>query len=77
MKNDPSYVRWIFKIAGFKDNERYERLLPSHKCTDADYDEFYPINPDQAVDLQKMREDPDRGFLCLDWDNDDPIKIFG
>ena len=46
MKNDPSYVRWIFKIAGFKDNERYERLLPSHKCTDADYDEFYPINPD-------------------------------
>ena len=46
MKNDPSYVRWIFKIAGFKDKERYERLLPSHKCTDADYDEFYPINPD-------------------------------
>ena len=46
MKNDPRYVRWIFKIAGFKDNERYERLLPSRKCTDADYDEFYPINPD-------------------------------
>ena len=23
-----------------------------------------------------MKDDPDRGMLCIDWDDDDPIEIY-
>ena len=40
---DPRYVRWIFRLATYKDDEIFETILPYHICTDEDYDEFYPI----------------------------------
>ena len=43
LKVDPRYVKWIFRIWGAKNNEKYERILPYHKCTPEDYAEFYPI----------------------------------
>ena len=43
LKNDPRYVRWIFRIKGFKGDKEYEKILPYHECTDEDYAEFYPI----------------------------------
>ena len=24
-----------------------------------------------------MRSDPERGLFCIDWDDDDPIEIYG
>ena len=27
--------------------------------------------------LREIREDPDRGFFCLDWDADEPFEIYG
>ena len=43
MKDSEEYVKWIFRVYGYKDNVAYERLIPYHRCTDEDYEEFYPI----------------------------------
>ena len=32
MKDDPRFVKWIFRVYGKKDGEEYERILSSHKC---------------------------------------------
>ena len=37
-KNDPRYVKWIFKISGYKDDKKYQRIFNYHRCTDEDYD---------------------------------------
>ena len=42
-KNDPRYVRYIFRIQGKKDDKYYERILPHHVCTPEDYAMFSPI----------------------------------
>ena len=47
-------------------------MLSYHKCTDDDYNEFYPIQKQSAATLQDLRNDPERGMLCIDWDVDDP-----
>ena len=43
IKNDPRYVKWIFRQSYKKDNKWSERILPYHECTEQDYAEFYPI----------------------------------
>ena len=37
LKNDPKYVKWLFRLWGKKDNKSYEVILPHHMCTDEDY----------------------------------------
>ena len=53
-------------------------MLNYHKCTDKDYDEFFPVQEEYSKLLKEIREDPDRGFLCIDWDDKiEPISITG
>ena len=33
LKNDPKYVRWIFRVSGKKNNEYFEQVLPLKACT--------------------------------------------
>lgn len=35
------------------------------------------MNSEQAEVMDEIKADPDRGFLCLDWDDEDPLMIFG
>ena len=42
LKDDPKYVKWIFRMYGMRDGVYFQRVLDYHICTDADYDEFYP-----------------------------------
>ena len=42
-KNDPKYVKYIFRLAGKKNGISYQKILPYHTCTDEDYDQFYPV----------------------------------
>ena len=67
LKNSPKYVKWLFRAFGRKEGRPFHRLLKYHMCTDADYAEFYPIQKNSALLLKEIREDPDRGFYCLDW----------
>ena len=48
LKNDPRYVKWIFRVYGKKDGERYEKILNHHVCTDEDYAQFSPIAKSSA-----------------------------
>ena len=42
-KNDLRFVKWIFRMVEKHNGVWTERMLPYHNCTDADYDDFYPI----------------------------------
>ena len=80
LKDDPDgdFLKWIFQIHGRKDGEYFQKPLNYHKCTDEDFDQFYPIMKTAEKQFQKMREDPIRGFLCLDWGREhDDYEIFG
>ena len=42
-KNDPRYVKYLFRLYGKRNGIFYQRVLPYHKCTEAEYNEFYPV----------------------------------
>ena len=42
-KNDPKYIKWLFRLYGKRDGVFYQHMLDYHECTDADFDEFYPV----------------------------------
>ena len=77
LKDDPRYVKWIFRIYGKKDEVEYEEILPYHKCTESDYAQFYPINKDQKRVLDTVKSNPENGFLCVDFDETNHQVIFG
>ena len=52
-------------------------MLPYHPCTDEDYAEFYPVENSSSKLLRDVRSNPDRGFLCVDWTDDDPMEFVG
>ena len=76
LKKNTKYIKWVFRKYGKKDNESFEEILPSHDCTEDDYKEFYPADRKAALLVENIKADPDRGFLCLDWDDVD-IEIYG
>ena len=51
-------------------------MLPFHKCTEKDYAEFYPVKDSSSKLLETVRNNPDRGLLCVDW-TDNPIEFVG
>ena len=76
-KDSEEYVKWAFRIYGNKDNVAYERVIPYRRCTDKDYEEFYPIEKPKKQTLADIRSDPDRDFYCIDWDDENPFVIYG
>ena len=44
LKYDPRFVKWIFKMHNVQDGVTTYQDLSHHKCTDADYEQFYPTN---------------------------------
>ena len=54
-----------------------EKILPFHDCTDEDYAQFYPIRADKKDEMDRFRKDPTQGFICLDWDDSDPLQLYG
>ena len=76
-KNDPRYVKWLFmmhyKINGVSD----QRKLSYHKCTDEEYNQFYPVQRESEAILKEIREDPERGLYCIDFDDFELINLMG
>ena len=71
----PEFVKNIARRIIVKDYVRTERIIPFHKCTEADYAEFNPILETQFEALEKRKRGD--GLWCLDWDDEDPFLIFG
>ena len=69
-------MKWIFRKYGLKDNKSFEEILPYHDCTVDDYKEFYPVDRKAALLVEDIKKNPDRGFICLDWDEVN-LEIYG
>ena len=59
-----------------RDGQRIDKSLSFHRCTTEDFDQFYPIEKSSKIVFDKIEEDEDRGFFCLDWEQDD-FFLFG
>ena len=65
--NDPRYVKLLARAVRRVDNVLSETVLDFHKCTSKDWEEFYPVAPKSQAIFDKIEQDEDRGFYCLDW----------
>ena len=77
LKIDPKYVKWIFRMYGKRNGVWWQELLPYHVCTEEDYAEFYPAEINSIDKLKSIKEDPKRGMLCIDWNDERPFMIGG
>ncbi len=69
--DDHRYVKWIVRRRGVRDGEAFEEMLPFHKCTDADYEEFYPVAKKSQGELKMIKTNPKKNLFCLDkWTDD-------
>ena len=75
MKNDPRYVKYLVRVFGIKEGQEYETFIPYHKCTDSDWAQFRPPATASADSWTTIKDDPKRGFYCLDWTDD--ILLYG
>ena len=77
VKDDPAYVKLIVRSRGRKEEVNYERHIPYHKCNESDWEQFAPPSTGDADSWKRIKDDPKRGFFCLDWDDNDPFTING
>ena len=42
-KNNPDFVKYFVTMFGKRNGVAFERVLSYHKCTEEDYDQFYPV----------------------------------
>ena len=74
--DDPKFVKMIVRIFGQdQDGTFHEKTLNHHKCTDAEYEEFYPLKTDQEQAFN--RGAIPKNFNCIDWDDEDPVLVYG
>ena len=74
-KDDPRYVKYLVREYGKRNGKSYQRVLSYHNCTEQELDEFYPIKNIQTNLLKAIKEDPERGMYCIDWNDDEPFEI--
>ena len=71
LKDDPRYVKWIFRARGTRDGVSFERILDAHKCTRADFEGFNEMNERTKTSYDTyMRNSESTGMYCLkdeDW----------
>ena len=76
-KNDPRYVKYLVRLNGKRNGQPYQKVLQHHTCTDEEFDAFFPIKAQNSNQYQAIRENPDRGMVCLDWNDNDPYELIG
>ena len=47
-----------------------------YPCRDQDYEKFYPIDNKSTKKLDAIRNSPNRGMMCLDWENEG-LDLYG
>ena len=76
-RDDPAYVKYIVRLYTETDGVKSERLLSYHKCNDNDWKKFAPAKKSSKSKFEQIRDDPDRGFKCIDWPDDEDLVIYG
>ena len=78
--DDPRYIRQVLRTFSWDMDtwEMKEKIIPFHDCTDEDYAQFYPLRDDLKDGFDNIREHPEYyGLKCIDWDDSDPVQLFG
>ena len=47
-----------------------------YPCRDEDYEKFYPVDIKSTKKLDAIRNSPNRGMMCLDWENEG-LDLYG
>ena len=63
------------RISGQKNGEPYGREIKTHKCTEADYSEFYQVTKESEYLLEQLKTDPERGLYCFDQSDDEDYDL--
>ena len=66
MKDSEEFIKLLFRLYTKKNGVESFRELKTHKCTDKDYDRFYPVEKHQIKLLDEIKQNPRRGLMCLD-----------
>ena len=77
VKADPAYVKYIARFVKMDGGVVSEKILSYHKCNETDWKEFAPAAKGSKGLFEAMRDDPKRGFFCIDWPEDEPVLIYG
>ena len=56
-----------------KDGTWTERLLSYHECNETDWKDFAPPAKSFKGRFESIRDDPKRGFFCIDLPDDEPL----
>lgn len=74
-KDDPDKVQWVIQLNTCKGCNGYPVAtnLTTHKCTDADFDSFYPPDPSYVSTMKQAKKD--KFFWCID--DGQGIEVFG
>ena len=76
VRDDPAYVKYIVRVLTYKLGAWNEKLLSYHKCNQTDWKDFAPATKASQGRFETIRDDPNRGFFCIDWP-DDEVLIYG
>ena len=77
LKNDTRYVKNLVRMWGKKNGVPYDKLIPYHRCTEEDLNEFAPPDPSAEGMLNRMKRGGKSGLYCINWDEvDDDVSIW-
>ena len=77
-KIDPRYVKFIARLYGRKNGEKYEKVLSPHLCTSNDLPKFGKLSVQAQKTWDKIMKTENRSLFCLDWDKmGDEIELIG
>ena len=79
IRNDTSYIKIFARIAGQKKGEPYGHEIRTHRCTEDELSEFYPVTKESEYLLQQLKTNPERGLYCFDQANgeEDDLVFYG
>ena len=64
--DDPAYVEWLVQLVRHEDDQEIAQSLKYHKCTDQDFERFYPPSRKSALAIQKLKKR--QSLYCIDAD---------
>ena len=66
--NDETFVEWVVKYGVFgsdSDSDPEPRTVKMHRCTDAEYDQFFEPAEQYTKEVATLKELG--GLYCVDW----------
>ena len=70
---DPLWVKPFVRLYTVDNGKESAREIPTHRCTEEDYAQFYPVEEGSIDLLEKLKNDPKRGLYCIDFKANDIV----